>query len=175
MCTLSYHFSLAKTSLLAFSSDDKADTASTELLPSTCLSLFNSEAIWTLSVAVRGPISMDRSSHLDVWVSVRVCACGVWSACFQFNSWMCSAWCCHANTLMCDDLIPPLFLLGCHDVSDGNSARTLRLCSFCLLFFFSTWPRCCLPSVYVNCCHTKKSHINSKRHNKLIFVKWQDF
>lgn len=37
---------------------------------------------------------------------------------------------------------------------------------FC--FFFSIWPRCCLFSVYANSCHTKKSHINSKRHNKLL-------
>lgn len=37
-----------------------------------------------------------------------------------------------------------------------------------MFLFFQTWPRCCLPSVYVNSCHTKKSHINSKRHNKLL-------
>lgn len=64
-----------------------------------------------------------------------------------------------------------LSVLGCHDVNDGNAAETLRLCTF----MFSTWPRCCLPSVRVNSCHTKKSHINSKRHNKLIFVKLLGF
>lgn len=36
------------------------------------------------------------------------------------------------------------------------------------IFYFQTWPLCCQSSVYVNCCHTKKSHINSKRHNKLL-------
>lgn len=45
----------------------------------------------------------------------------------------------------------------------------------CFYFFFPTWPRCCLPSVCVNSCHKKKSHINCKRHNKLIFVKLLDF
>lgn len=137
------------------------------------LSLF--EAIF-FSVAVRGPIfvNMGRSPLRELCgcVRERVCVFEWACACECFNmfsviGWMSSAWCCHTknNCVMTSSL---LSLLGYHDVNDGNAGRTLRLCCFMFLFFFSTWPRCCLPSVYVNSCHTKKSHINSKRHNKLL-------
>lgn len=103
---------------------------------------------------------MDRSPHLEVCVRVceRECVKNVLGTVLSCK-------------YICVMTSSNLSVLGCHDVNDGNAAGTLRLCTF----MFSTWPRCCLPSVRVNSCHTKKSHINSKRHNKLIFVKLLGF
>lgn len=85
---------------------------------------------------------------------------------FSFTGRMCSAQCCHAKTLVMTSSL--LSVLDCHDVNDRNSATTLRLCSYS---FFCQLGQGVVYPVYVNCCHIKKSHRNSKRHNKLIFVK----
>lgn len=81
-----------------------------------------------------------------------------------------SAVCCHAKTLVMTSSL--LSLLDCHDINDSKSATTLRLCSYSL--FFCQLGQDVVYPVYVNCCHIKKSHRNSKRHNKLIFVKLLD-
>lgn len=80
-----------------------------------------------------------------------------------------------STALSCKTLVMTsslLSLLDCHDINDSNSATTLRLCSYSL--FFCQLGQDVVYPVYVNCCHIKKSHRNSKRHNKLIFVKLLD-
>lgn len=104
----------------------------------------------------------------DLLILKRAC---VYECLFSVTGRMCSAHCCHTKTLAITSSL--LSLLDCHDVNDGNSATILRLCSFSLFFFCRLGQGVVYP-VYVNCCHIKKSHINSKRHNKLIFVKLLD-
>lgn len=103
----------------------------------------------------------------DLLILKRAC---VYECLFSVTGRMCSAHCCHTKTLAITSSL--LSLLDCHDVNDGNSATILRLCSFSL--FFCQLGQGVVYPVYVNCCHIKKSHINSKRHNKLIFVKLLD-
>lgn len=165
-----YHFFIAKTSLLAISWESAVDIQNRGFF----LSLF--EAIF-FSVAVRGPIfvNMGRSPLHELCGCVRACVCvcaSEWACvceCFNMFSvigWMSSAWCCHTKTLVWwphpFSLCWAVMMLMM--VMQAEHWDYVVLC-FC---FFSTWPRCCLPSVYVNSCHTKKSHINSKRHNKLL-------
>lgn len=157
--------------------DNKADAAVQRwvFFPSHSLSLSLSEAIWTLSVAARGPVFCVWTGLL-IWKYVCECACGAWML-VSSSTVECARHGAVMQTHSCVMTSSPLSLLSCHDVNDGNSARTLRLCScffFVVVLFYQHGQGVVYP-VYVNCCHTKKSHINSKRHNKLIFVKWQDF
>lgn len=99
-----------------------------------------------------------------VYVCVVVC---VWMLLHVFGQWVNVLSMVLLHKMSCVTTSSFLSLLGCQDVSDSNAGRKLRLCCF-MCFFLSRWQTCCQSSVYFNSCHTKKSHINSKRHNKLL-------
>jgi len=166
-----YHFFIAKMSQWAISWESMADIQ----FRGFSVSLWSNMNI--LSVAVRLDfLTRAGLCFFGVCVCACVCVCVCVCECFNMFSvigWMPSAWCCHTKTCVMTSSF--LSLLGCHDVSDGIAGRTLRLCRLTFFVFFPTWPTCCRPSVYVNSCHTKKSHINSKRHNKLLLWEYWTF
>lgn len=156
-----YHFFIAKMSQWAISLESTADIQYRGFFSPSLKQYEHSFC----SSERSHPLNMGRSPHC-VCVCVRVHVSV--NALESFQSWVdvLGMVLSHTNSCVTSSF---LSLLRRHGDSDSNAGKTLRLCYvLCYCFFFSTWPRCCSSSVYVNSCHTKKSHINSERHNKLL-------